>query len=358
TIKALPEPYLTGRGRVLGLRESDLVGKELSMILKTKTDNVQIMTIPVGTKGEFTIGNLFFFDTAKLYYQFNNDKNKALTSTASFDFRSEAVRFPYKPVVGPQPFLNPIVPDSAIIKRNERMTRLRQEDFFEGQRVKTLEGVQVKGRVKSVKDKMDDEYTSGFFSGGDGYTFILSDDPSANSSLSILDYLRGKVAGLQISGAGSSTSLSWRGGTPSVFLNEMNTDIDLIQSTPMTDVAMIKVFRPPFFGAVGGGSGGAIAVYTKKGEAARSSVKGLDFTNVNGYAPVKEFYSPNYDTDGDKGKGDYRTTLYWNPYLIFDKNTRRFTLPFFNNDNCKRIRVVIEGLNEAGKLTREEKFFE
>lgn len=358
-IKYLPQLYLTVRGRVLGIRESELTGKDLTLMLKTKNDNVQILTVPVNPKGDFALGNLFFFDTARLYYQFNNDKNKQLTSTASFDFRSEAIRFPYKPVVGPQPFLNPIVPDSAIFKKNERMTKMRQSEFFEGQRVKVLEGVQVKSRVKSNKEKMDEEYTSGFFSGGDGYTFVMADDPFANSSLTVLDYLRGKVAGLQIAGAGSNVTLSWRGGSPSVFLNEMNSDIDMVQSTPMSDVAMIKVFRPPFFGAAGGGSGGAIAIYTKKGEAANSNVKGLDFTKVNGYAPVKEFYSPNYSADSsDKTRGDYRTTLYWNPYLLFDKTTRRISLPFYNNDNGKRLRVVIEGLNEAGKLTHEEKFFE
>ena len=46
---------------------------------------------------------------------------------------------------------------------------------------------------------MDEEYTSGFFSGGDGYTFTTEDDPFAKSAMGILQYLQGKVAGLQIS---------------------------------------------------------------------------------------------------------------------------------------------------------------
>ena len=33
----------------------------------------------------------------------------------------------------------------------------------------------------------------------------------------------------------------------------------------MNDVAYIKVFRPPFIGAIGGGAGGAIAIYSRKG---------------------------------------------------------------------------------------------
>jgi hypothetical protein len=87
-------------------------------------------------------------------------------------------------------------------------------------------------------------------------------------------------------------------------------------------------------------------------------VTGLNSISIAGYSPVREFYSPDYSKPEDKTKSDYRTTLYWNPYLIFDKANRRAIIPFYNNDNCKRFRVVIEGINEEGKLTREEKYFE
>ncbi len=148
--------------------------------------------------------------------------------------------------------------------------------------------------------------------------------------MSVLDYLRGRVAGLQVSGTGpNGADLSWRGGTPTLFLNEMTSDASMIQSLPMSDVAMIKVFRPPFFGAPGGGAGGAIAVYTKKGSSANSSGKRFRFyINSFYYTQVKEFYSPDYSTGADANKNDYRTTLYWNPFLLFDKTTRRVLLPF------------------------------
>jgi hypothetical protein len=358
-IKNLPKPYVTVDGKILGLLPSELIGKDLTMILQTKKNNTQVLSIPVNQKGEFSVNNLIFYDTAKMYYQINNDKNKKLTSTASFDFRNSFMRFPDKPVANLLPVLKPVLPDSSAQKRNERIAKLRRDEFFEGQKVKTLQGVEVTSRKISVEQQMDKEYTSGFFSGGDGYTFVTADDNLASSSISVLDYLQGKVAGLQISTSGpSGGTLSWRGGTPALFLNEMNADVSLIQSTPMSDVAMIKVFRPPFMGAPGGGSGGAVAIYTKKGAARNSEVTGLSFTNVVGYTPVREFYSPNYDAGADRSKGDFRSTLYWNPYLVFDKFTRRLLIPFYNNDNCKKIRVVIEGVNEQGKLTREEKFFE
>jgi hypothetical protein len=359
-IKNYPQPYVTVKGQILGLLAGDLVGKDLSMILETKSKSTQFLTVPVTTKGEFSVDNLIFYDTAKLYYQINNDKGKRLTSTASFNFRNSFINFPGKPLAGLLPQLKAVVPDSVALKKNEQLAKLKKDEFIEGQKVKVLEGVEVTSRQKSSAQKMDEEYTSGFFSGGDGYTFIIGDDPNGASYRTVLDYLQGKVAGLQVSSTGpGGGSLSWRGGTPSLFVNETNADVSLIQSTPMTDVAMIKVFRPPFFGAMGGGAGGAIAVYTKKGGASNSAVKGLDFVSVNGYSIMREFYSPDYSLpNADLAKSDFRTTLYWNPYMVFDKQTRRVMIPFYNNDTGKRIRVVIEGVNEEGKMTREEKFFE
>ena len=132
----------------------------------------------------------------------------------------------------------------------------------------------------------------------------------------------------------------------------------MLQSMPMSNVALIKVFKPPFIGAMGGGGSGAIAVYTKKGSSAYNDVKGLDFVNIAGYSPNKEFYSPDYEKDPELDKDDYRTTLYWNPFILTDKTNRKVMLTFFNNDISKRIRVVVEGMNAEGKLTRIEKIFE
>jgi hypothetical protein len=79
---------------------------------------------------------------------------------------------------------------------------------------------------------------------------------------------------------------------------------------------------------------------------------------VQGYSAIKEFYQPNYDDKKIPITEDYRTTLYWNPFLLLNAQNKRITIPFFNNDNAKRIRVIIEGMNELGQLTREEKIFE
>ena len=346
--------YLSVRGNVYGLSKTQLTNKDLIGYVKTKSNTSNFLTIPLTTDGQFRITGMYFFDTAKLYYQINNDKDKRLTSVASFSFKNELAS-----AVNPAPnllaslFLN-VKPDSSAFVKNLKQAVL-QRSLFES-KAKTLDVVKVYSKQKTLKQKLDEQYTSGFFTGDDGYTFTIEDDPFAKSATSILDYLRGKVAGLQISSDGQSAT--WRGSATSIFLNENNSDISMLEGIPMTDVALIKVFRPPFFGASGGGAGGAIAIYTKKGGGDNSAVKGLDFTNIYGYSDVKEFYMPDYEKTNTPDVADYRSTLYWNPFLIMDRKTRRIKIPFYNTDNCKKIRVVIEGINKLGQFTREEKIFE
>ena len=358
-IRHQPDNYITFNGVVSGLNKSELVNQELTGFIILKNSGQQMMNIPVERDGKFSVPGLFYYDTAKLYYQFNNDKNKVLTTKAIIDIKNNFLQkipsFGADPVWSTQIFR----PDKILLDRNIQMARKNIEQLDAERKVKTLATVEVVAKQKTTKDKMDEQYTSGFFKGGDGYTFVLEDDPSANGSMTVLTYLQGKVAGLQITGSGAQVSMSWRGSTPSLYYNEMQGDVQMIQNVPMSDVAMIKVFRPPFFGSPGGGSGGAIAVYTKKGGRTNTDVKGLSFTKVPGYNADKQFYSPDYSLmETERGNDDVRTTLYWNPFLLTDKSNRRVFITFYNNDVTKKFRVIVEGINVEGKLTRIEKFVE
>ncbi len=76
---------------------------------------------------------------------------------------------------------------------------------------------------------------------------------------------------------------------------------------------------------------------------------------LKGYTSAKEYYSPQYSMNaGDDQIIDFRSTLYWNPSVILDKNHRKIKLVFYNNDISNKFRVVVEGFNKEGKLTRME----
>jgi hypothetical protein len=125
----------------------------------------------------------------------------------------------------------------------------------------------------------------------------------------------------------------------------------------MSDVAYIKVFRPPFFGAYLGGSGGAIAVYTRRGdEGGIYDVTGLQKIKLEGYARPTSWESIVLNPD-DKKKPlkDIRKTIYWNSSVPLDKEVNQFIIRFNNNDVTTRYRLIAEGINKEGRLIRYEK---
>lgn len=358
-IKYMPEDYLSLKGTVSGIDPSRLpAGSVLNMIVQFKDSSKQMLFAPVDKTGKFNLGGLMFYDTASVYYQFNNDKG--LASRVALNLDNGFLKRPYS--VNPPALLNvaPTAVQDSVLARNKRLVEQYASIAAErAKKAKMLEEVVVKGRVKTNTEKMDERYASGMFRGGDGYSFDLINDPTAAISMSVFTYLQGRVAGLQISNEMSgSPTLTWRGGSPGLYLNEMQTDAQALSGISMNDIAYIKVFRPPFMGGAGGGGNGAIAIYTKKGGEQTvndNSFKGLNTVKFSGYSPVKEFYAPNYEEyDPSHELNDVRTTLYWNPFLLFDKEKKKTTVSFFNNDITKKIRVIIEGVNVNGKMTRVE----
>jgi len=138
----------------------------------------------------------------------------------------------------------------------------------------------------------------------------------------------------------------------------MPSDVNTIQGIQMSEVAYIKVFRPPFMASGGSGASGAIAIYTKKPGEAKDALKANNnYISLQGYTPVKEFYNPNYSVM-QTAVPDTRSTIYWNPYVLTDKKNKSVKFEFYNNDISKKLRIILEGVNAAGQLTSVEKVIE
>jgi hypothetical protein len=134
----------------------------------------------------------------------------------------------------------------------------------------------------------------------------------------------------------------------------MQSAIDQVQSIAVADIAMVKVFRPPFFGAMGGGAGGAIAVYTRKGADSRKggNSKGLEILYWAAIQNSKNSIALLMKSPITKAVKRITEPLYWNPYVITNKKSPRVRIQFFNNDISKKLQVVLEGINGEGKMTR------
>ncbi len=346
-------------GKVFGSSSTKLSSElMLNLVIAGKDSSKKFAFVPILKDGTFEDKSIFYYDTSRIFYGFNG--NNKLTDITQVHFENGLLKQDFKKIsmgsIGTQ---NNWSDSMARAKLNYYL--LEQEKLKKQMASATLQEVIVKSKSKSPLQVLDEKYTSGMFSGFDGTSFDLTNDPSAMGGINILTYLQGKVAGLQISVAGAQASASWRGSNTDFFLNEISTPLDLILSLPISDIAYVKAIRPPFFGSLGGGSGGAVAIYTKKGKNSRGgseNSKGMENTVLGGYSVFKEFYNPNYENPTGNFDADNRTTLYWNPFVLTNKRSPRVKIEFYNNDSSKKLQIVLEGINSNGKLARSVKYIE
>lgn len=337
--------YETISGKIYGALPSQLSNAgDIILIVNQKNKN-EWLTAPIQRDGSFNARDFMLFDTATVYYQ---PPKKAQLKNITVQFMQDRLAPLPATKSGTGDFIPN--PDTTGLSRHSVLSEALQDElkFFKG---KVLENITVTARPKTPEETLDQKYASGLFSGSDGRGFDLRTDPSVNAYQSIFDYLQGRVAGVIIT-PGNPPSVTWRGGSPALFLNEMPVDADMLSNIPVSDIAYVKVLNPPFMGAVGGGGNGAIAVYTRKGgDVETEPGKGLAKNSLTGYSVIRQFYSPDYERISNDQK-DLRTTLYWNPEVLFNAKSNKVTLKFFNNDITESFRVVIEGMTQDGKFTR------
>ncbi|OSZ77299.1 hypothetical protein CAP36_12890 [Chitinophagaceae bacterium IBVUCB2] len=115
---------------------------------------------------------------------------------------------------------------------------------------------------KSIEQKLNDEYCTGLFKSADGQILDVASNISSNAYFNILDWLQGRVAGVQIYKSRTGVSIPViRGTVPGIYVDEMPVSLSYLNSLPIFDIAIIKIIRSPFMGGFNG-SGGAIAIYT------------------------------------------------------------------------------------------------
>jgi hypothetical protein len=122
-------------------------------------------------------------------------------------------------------------------------------------------------RVQSPAEKLNNEYCSNLFKDVDGTILNVGMDASARSYLNILDWMQGRVAGLQVYHQKDGTPVAYiRNSRASIYLDEIPVSPETLSAISSANIAIIKVVKTAFVGAPGNGGGGVIAVYTFKGD--------------------------------------------------------------------------------------------
>jgi hypothetical protein len=132
------------------------------------------------------------------------------------------------------------------------------------------------------------------------------------------------------------------------FLDNLNTD----------EIGSVEVLRTIGNTAIYGfrGSGGVLVITTRRGGDGgvyNRYAPGVVTYAPKGYYRSREFYSPQYDDPKTNTQmQDLRSTIYWNPGIVTDKEGNT-TMSFFNADAKGTYRVLIEGIDIEGNLGRQ-----
>jgi hypothetical protein len=345
---------------------------KVSFIIKGEDSTSILAEALVTDKGEFLLDNVNYLKAAKVAYMGTNNKkaNYIVDVKMNPTYIDSLKRSSYGPGINLDTtnlaaVLNELASDSTPFKN-----------------AKMLESVVVRGRRLSREDSLNREYAEGPFLLG------KSIDPgSVKFARSIWQIIQQTVPGVTVEGnpfdptvkfnrfgglgsenptiplAGSSDGsismeVAMQSNGIAYYLNEVNVSKETINTLTVDDIALIKVLKNE--AAVLGASEGVIAVYTKKGVAARNAVydKAYTIENKEGYAIVKQFFSPNYSIDPAAIKGtDRRITLYWNGHIRPAKDGK-YHIRFFNNDTGKKFKLLIQGIDKDGRLIYLEKTIE
>jgi hypothetical protein len=360
--KDLKENYIEISGDVFkeGTHKPVIDG-ELVFLVHTKDSASAMVQSTVQKDGTFTLKNLVFDDMARFNYRMSGKR----AVLVEIRLKDPGERFKIKnklPSVPLLPVDKMILTDPVWLKELAEQKR----SLVNAAQGKMLAEVVVTTRVKKPIDIVNKKYASGLFSSMNARVFDFVNDPPKPGSQRILDYLQGKVAGLFIERrAGSyiltsSRAMSISGGPipVQIFLNEMPVEPDVIMTMPVSEVALVKYFKAGSNMMAGFGLSGRLVLYTKASE----DITFDDVSNskaflYRGYDAVQDFIVTDYSETVPPIK-DNRTTLYWNPNATIFFGEKEFPIDFYNSDNAKKFKVVVQGFTYDGRLIDFEKIIE
>jgi hypothetical protein len=136
---------------------------------------------------------MFFYDTARVYYSFNNDKK--LTESAQVQFENNLMKPASSKKI--QVDNNPFTPWSDSAAKSKLDVFLSEQELLRKKMSETtLAEVTVTTTVKTPIQVLNEKYTSGFFARNEAASFDLTDQKYVVSQ-NVFEYLQGKVAGLR-----------------------------------------------------------------------------------------------------------------------------------------------------------------
>lgn len=315
-----------------------------------KSGKPTLLTNTTDENGRFKFEGIHFTDTAKVFLQVKNKQGKNAGEAFLDPIYAPNLKFPLNK-------MNWLKTSNDIpekISKQKYIDDLAMKEFDPDYQTIMLGNINVFG-----KKKEDDEieYSRGLYSMVDQKLEITDKD---RNQPNVLLYLASHVAGLSLHNNSITFSRNItindneHATSPSFIIDGVHFQgeigIDIVRSMTMRDIKRIDVIKNPIGLSASANSKGIIAIYTATGNGYNNIdfIKGTVVKSIEGYSPLREFYSPAYTLENiNSPEPDRRTTLYWNPHLVTESG--KASVSFFSADNLSEYEVFIEGITSQGK---------
>ncbi len=362
-----PENGLTILGRVLSNDNKPVIGGKVSLFSMSGGGTLDTLT---NEQGRFVFDKINFSNsilvTAKATTAKNSNKVKIEIDKAPLQ---DAV------MVADQYVVEPGIDDNIAFLKTSKSIYDEKVKFgiTEGVGGTLLEEV----NVKSLKRKAV-EFSRNLNGPGNANQVIYADN-LLQGCVTFKNCLAGRLTGVEFNTeTGNPVSTRSRtnfgvGGDGSAPIPDMaiifngmfvpQSEVQaFLQALPMNNVSTIEVLRSAQYTAIYGsrGGNGVIIITPKLGmdinldiDSPKNIAKAPGFISftLTGFYKARQFYSPKYSVDVSSTP-DMRSTIYWAPSLQTDSNGHA-TFEYFNADTKGIYRVVVEGIDNTGRISRQ-----
>jgi TonB-dependent SusC/RagA subfamily outer membrane receptor len=336
-----PEQSITISGTVTKGNKPVPGGKVMLMATK---GTMYILDTVTNAEGKFVFDNLSFGDSTKFVVQ-----ARTKTERKFVDINVDVVP-------GQIVTKNKNGADIDINVNNTLMKYIKESDnyFNEMTRLGLLERT-IKLEEVTITEKKNPAKNSSNLNGAGRADFVMTAD-QLSTCVTLSQCLQGRLPGVIF--RGNVPYLMRSQNTPiNIIVDGMQMEADFLDNVNPNDVESIELLKSigntAIYGSQGGG--GVIIITTKRGDGGRSTNRyapGIVTLNPKGFTVSREFYSPKYDEASTSSRTDLRTTIYWNPQVVADKDGKA-KFEFYNADEPGNYRVVIEGIDALGHLGRK-----
>ena len=286
--------------------------------------------------GSFKFDNLVFYDTTR--FVLNAVTGKGSNNTQLTYHPAAPV-----PVLNTPFYTSTDTSAAAIISAYLQNSQNRHTEFMKYYG----KGIQLKEvRVQAIKKAT--YRTLSLAGAGNADQVIFMKDVKEGGKLS--DILNSRLRrGVRFLKGGNPASVEHSGLLIVVDGNERpGSGIDDIPPSDVETVEVLTSGQAAIYGMAGGH--GVIVITTKQGAGLQPEdieSRGVLPLKITGYYKAREFYAPRYDHINDHTRPDLRSTIYWLPEIMTDKNGNA-SFDFYNADGNGQYEIIVEGINSDG----------